>query len=1803
MSNTRIARVLCLALVLLMAPGMVAFADDITTNGRNIVAYYDRDTSQPAVSLAVNETGVTAQGGWYPVSTMQGTMWVLASDVTVTNATVTETATTTATATATASGAATVTASPTPTTAVIGGNKDTTFDGQVITYTVPNGTGGLGLYTSRSASGSAAEIVPQGSTVTLTQVIEKCRESACTLDPIACPCTCARCYDSVTMTVICTCTDAINWYSIYRNGKTYYVPASSLVYSSATTIPNASIRSVVLTSNATYFTSHTRNQNVFSGPVGDLIAGVRINATYVDDYAFSFTDSGKTYYFRSSEVDPTSHSTATVVGNDAINLVTRITVPANSTAKLYRTTSTDDKDYFALKTTDAVTLNAENADKDGWYRVVYNNQYFYILKTDIAGWETEQVVNDSGANTVTYWVSTGVNGARIYDSYANTVSDPPYDTTSSYIGPGTSVRVGTYNASWYTYAFDGTIKYLNVKDFTGYATETGAVSAYRIRLYHDTNFYDRMGTTRAAFTLDLGGAGNSDMFVVKSLDADYYSIEYNNKTYYLKKSEIILTGVDDLYEIADTTDGKTYTVTLTNSAGTAPQLYNDSTCQTVSLTYPAGTTLTATRYNASLYTVTIGGKKHYLPVRYVASIKGGDDATNSSGSSSEGIGEIIQGEQDDTYTDDVFSYTIPASGLWLYYSNSLARPAMSLDSGRTIQLSNYPNDSSWYATWYAGTMYAVPRSALTLSSDTSATVGSSMSIVLANTAVLYATVACNDTGNTNTGRTGETIASGTRINVKVASLLTANEKANMPGTIVTDRTKNYVRAYSTDYGGKTRYFLAYSSLTDPSATTIANPGDTLLALLTSNTDANLITRFNLTGGNITLYTSDSKSSSGVRVSGPETLYGVKYTTGWYKIAYNNSVWYMNATDYENLVTAGNADPLSQLSVAGDVASNTYTVVIAAGGVQLYRIATANAVNYYYDSGSVATFAGGSVVMANKVNATWYSATYPATGDTVYFQNSGVSNANTNASVQSYVVTLPDLGNVAPNNVLVTVYSTISLTMPTPVRTNGFGLLEGGTYTLRTVDSTWASVTLSGKTYYVKTADIYAADASAMENRIAIASTTVGKTYTITIGDPTGNGNSVPFYRDSKLTNAFGTQIPSGYTTTGTKLYIEDANNTSSLVFQVKYSGSTGYIDAKYVVGVKDGDEVDEAKEAETTEDKATDMEVGASKFFAINAGSTLYKGMTSSSDTIKLPLTGTYLLTRVDDTWFKLTYNGQIYYMRASDLATSSSSTGDGEASGGANIAVGTTFMQTLQKSASAYASPSTSASIVGTVLPNQLLQLTKVSDYWYELDRGNGTKVYLTATDVFGAPSEGGTGSTGQTTDGTGIITSQIKIVPNSGSVNLRKTASLSATIMARIPKDTIVPNHGYEVVGGTVWYKTTYQGKSGYVVGTYVQAVGTASGGSSSGGNPAADIGRTLTINVSTVNIRSGAGPSFSILGRLDKDTAIVPTSYSTGTDGMVWYAFQYTSSLVGYIRSDYLNGSAAGTDLSGNVAIKAGGTNLRSGAGSSFTVVTKLDRDTIVTIVGSGTDSNNVLWYRVTYLNVSGYVRSDLVRQLTTSESSGLFNDITTGYSTLQYGSQGAEVLALQQQLISLGYMTGTADGYYGNTTTNAVKAFQAAKGMSQTGIADASLQATLFNTSNITSGTTVALDWFSNGVSLLSANPNLSVYDINTGVTWSAKYVEGGNHADVVPASSTDANKLKANNITGSYVRRPVIVTVGGQKYAGSMYAVGHGSKNFVSYFSGVMCIHFTGSKTHGSGNVDADHQAAINSALQYANKTY
>jgi len=230
---------------------------------------------------------------------------------------------------------------------------------------------------------------------------------------------------------------------------------------------------------------------------------------------------------------------------------------------------------------------------------------------------------------------------------------------------------------------------------------------------------------------------------------------------------------------------------------------------------------------------------------------------------------------------------------------------------------------------------------------------------------------------------------------------------------------------------------------------------------------------------------------------------------------------------------------------------------------------------------------------------------------------------------------------------------------------------------------------------------------------------------------------------------------------------------------------------------------------------------------------------------------------------------------------------------------------------------------------------------------------------------------------------------------------------------------------------------------------------------------------------------------------------------------------------------------------------------------------------------------------------------------------------GCST-RLGDRGDNVRGIQQALSIRGYSVGEIDGIFGQATLLSVRNFQRDNGLLVDGIVGKETMKALINsalgkslesksaskaqeptrkkdailqqTAIPKSSRIKLLDWFKEGYNLLSRNRNISIYDIKTGVTWNARYINGKNHADIIPASASDAKTIETKKIQGSYVRRPVIATIAGEKYAGSMYAVAHGETNYCNYFAGVMCLHFTGSKTHGTGNVDADHQKAIGTAM-------
>lgn len=87
---------------------------------------------------------------------------------------------------------------------------------------------------------------------------------------------------------------------------------------------------------------------------------------------------------------------------------------------------------------------------------------------------------------------------------------------------------------------------------------------------------------------------------------------------------------------------------------------------------------------------------------------------------------------------------------------------------------------------------------------------------------------------------------------------------------------------------------------------------------------------------------------------------------------------------------------------------------------------------------------------------------------------------------------------------------------------------------------------------------------------------------------------------------------------------------------------------------------------------------------------------------------------------------------------------------------------------------------------------------------------------------------------------------------------------------------------------------------------------------------------------------------------------------------------------------------------------------------------------------------------------------------SSSGGSSGSSAVSSTTLTVGSTGAAVRSLQNNLTTLGYYSGDVTGHFGSQTAEAVRKYQKAKGLSQTGTATPSLQSRIASDTGSGSG---------------------------------------------------------------------------------------------------------------------------------------
>ena len=252
--------------------------------------------------------------------------------------------------------------------------------------------------------------------------------------------------------------------------------------------------------------------------------------------------------------------------------------------------------------------------------------------------------------------------------------------------------------------------------------------------------------------------------------------------------------------------------------------------------------------------------------------------------------------------------------------------------------------------------------------------------------------------------------------------------------------------------------------------------------------------------------------------------------------------------------------------------------------------------------------------------------------------------------------------------------------------------------------------------------------------------------------------------------------------------------------------------------------------------------------------------------------------------WYKVSVNGKEGYV-SGEYLTGTTAT---------DVALGTGTVK-CSSSVNFRSAPNTSSTSYGELKNGTKVNVVGVSSGWYKVTY-NGKTGYIHPDYITLASSSAGTAIAPSNT--VTSTTGTAGTVKCSSSVNLRSEANTSSSILAELKNGTKIT----VVSTANGWCKVTYSGKTGYIKQDYVSTTGSASN------NTSASTGTAAVVKCSsTVNFRSAASTSSTVLGELKNGTAVTVLSTSNG-----WSKVSYAGK-TGYISADYLVTASSGTAIS--------------------------------------------------------------------------------------------------------------------------------------------------------------------------------------------------------------------------------------------------------------------------------------------------
>ncbi|CAM3950651.1 SH3 domain-containing protein [Bacillus paramycoides] len=338
-------------------------------------------------------------------------------------------------------------------------------------------------------------------------------------------------------------------------------------------------------------------------------------------------------------------------------------------------------------------------------------------------------------------------------------------------------------------------------------------------------------------------------------------------------------------------------------------------------------------------------------------------------------------------------------------------------------------------------------------------------------------------------------------------------------------------------------------------------------------------------------------------------------------------------------------------------------------------------------------------------------------------------------------------------------------------------------------------------------------------------------------------------------------------------------------FKINHNGQTGYVSGEFVS--KNGATNNNVSTGGNNKVTADVLRVRTGPNTSSSVSGRVYEGQTLN-------------VIGQENGWVKIKHNGQVGYVSSQFVSGASSNTGSTNsnnneatvqpASGNYTVNVSSLRVRT---------GPSTSHPTVGSVKQGQVVQVVGEVQDWFKINYA-GQTAYLSKDYVTkGGSNENVTQGNNQGQNNNVTVQTGGTYVVNATSLRVRTGPATYHSVIGGVLNGTTLNVIGSE---GS-WFKVNYQGKTGYVSSEFMKFVKGGTATPEQPKQPEQGAIGDYYINASALNVRSGEGTNYRIIGALPQGQKVQVISENYG-----WSKINYNGQ-TGYIGTRFLSKTPVG------------------------------------------------------------------------------------------------------------------------------------------------------------------------------------------------------------------------------------------------------------------------------------------------------